>query len=263
MNDVGIFLRVVGPECISSQHIHPKGPSISCLSFNSGSYDRRVEILSEKKQIFERIRDCIVSFDSAGLVNACNEGLASGILPAEIIKKGIATGTQVIGSKFEKGEFYLSELIMAGETIKTGMKVIEPHVLAKDELEASGRIVIGTVEGDVHDIGKSIVKMFLQAAGFEVTDLGVDVPANKFTREAQKNVPDVLGMSALMTVSLDQMKTVMNQLKKTRIRGKVKVIIGGAPVTPNYAEQIGADAGTNDAIQGVESIKTWITNSGH
>lgn len=203
-----------------------------------------------------------MSFDSEGLVQACSDALAAGIPAAEIISKGIASGTEVIGSKFENGEFYLSELIMAGETIKSGMKIIEPHILAKNKMEAPGIVVIGTVEGDVHDIGKSIVKMFLQAAGFDVIDLGVDVPARKFTQAVQKSGPDVLGMSALMTVSMDQMKTVMNQLKKTRLTKNIRVIIGGAPINSSYAEQIGADAGTNDAVRGVETVKAWMTNPG-
>ena len=214
----------------------------------------------QNPSIFDRIRDCIVSFDSEGLVQACNDALAAGIPPHEIIGKGVASGTAVIGSKFEKGEFYLSELIMAGDAIKSGMKIIEPYILAKDKLQNAGTVVIGTVEGDVHDIGKSIVKMFLQAAGFNVIDLGVDVPVRGFVQAVQESVPDVLGMSALMTVSMDQMKTVTKQLKKSRLKKKVKIIIGGAPVTSSYAEQIDADAGTNDAIRGVETIKTWMAN---
>jgi 5-methyltetrahydrofolate--homocysteine methyltransferase len=212
--------------------------------------------------MFERIRDCIVSFDSAGLVQSCNDALAAGIPAAEIIDKGIASATVLIGSKFEKGEFYLSELIMAGDTIKSGMKIIEPHILAKDKMKTPGRVVIGTVEGDVHDIGKSIVMMFLQAAGFNVLDLGVDVPARKFIQAVHGNVPDVLGMSALMTVSMEQMRGVLTQLRRSRLKKNVKVIIGGAPITSSYAEGIGADAGTNDAIRGVETIKAWTAIPG-
>jgi 5-methyltetrahydrofolate--homocysteine methyltransferase len=225
---------------------------------------RGVMFMSEQNStIFERIRDSILCFDSDGLVKVCNDALAAGIPPVEIINKGIASGTQVIGSKFEKGEFYLSDLIMAGETIKSGMKIIEPHVLDKDKMEsAPGRVVIGTVEGDMHDIGKGIVTMFLQAAGFDIIDLGVDVPARKFIAAVRRHTPIVVGMSALMTTSMDQMKAVMNQLKKSQLKKKVKVIIGGAPITSSYAEQIGADAGTNDAVRGVETIKAWMANRG-
>ena len=218
-------------------------------------------VLSEENSaVFERMRDCIVNFDSSGLVQVCSDALAAGIPAVEIIRKGIAGGTQAIGAKFENGEFYLSELIMAGETIKTGMKIIEPHVLARDKTESLGRVIIGTVEGDVHDIGKNVVKMFLQAAGFDVMDLGVDVPARKFIEAVQKDMADVLGMSALMTVSLDRMEAVMKRLKKTRLKRHVKTIIGGAPVTSKYAEEIDADAGTNDAIRGVETIKAWMSS---
>jgi 5-methyltetrahydrofolate--homocysteine methyltransferase len=203
-----------------------------------------------------------VNFDSEGLRQSCNDALAGGILPYEIISNGIAKGTEVIGIKFQNGEFYLSELLMAGETIKEGMKILEPRIVANGKSRPQGQlVVIGTVEGDVHDIGKNIVKMFLQAAGFDVIDLGVDVPARKFTEGVRKNAPVVLGMSALMTASMDQMKIVMNQLIKRRLKRKVKVIIGGAPITQDYAKSIRADEGSNDAVRGVEAIKSWMANS--
>lgn len=215
----------------------------------------------EQRAILERLRDCIVNFDSEGLQQACRDALEIGIPPYEIINKGIAKGTEVIGAKFQAGEFYLSELIMAGETVKEGMKILEPHIVAKEKTQSTGKVIIGTVEGDMHDIGKSIVRMFLQTSNFDVIDLGVDVPARKFTEEVRKNNPDILGMSALMTISMDKMKTVMNQLRKGRLKRRVKVIIGGAPITSDYAQRIGADAGTSDAVQGVETMKTWMAKS--
>lgn len=216
---------------------------------------------NEQQTILERVRDCIVNFDSEGLQQACRDALEIGIPPYEVINKGIAKGTEAIGAKFQAGEFYLSELIMAGETVKEGMKILEPHIVAKEKTQSTGKVVIGTVEGDTHDIGKSIVKMFLQASGFDVIDLGVDVPAKKIIQGVRNNGPDILGMSALMTISMDQMKTVMNQLRKSQLKRRVKVIIGGAPITSDYAQRIGADAGTSDAVQGVEVMKAWMTKS--
>lgn len=215
----------------------------------------------QQRSVFDRLRDCIVTFDSEGLRQACQEALDIGIQPYEIINNGIAKGTKIIGEKFQAGEFYPSELIMAGETVKEGMKVLEPHIISKEELRTAGKVIIGTVEGDLHDIGKNIVRMFLQAASFDVIDLGVDVPVRRFISGVRKSDPDVLGMSGLMTISMDQMKAVMNQLKKAGLKKKVKVIIGGAPITSSYAKQIGADAGSNDAVQGVEAIKSWMATS--
>lgn len=216
---------------------------------------------NEQRAILEHLRDCIVNLDSEGLQQACRDALEIGIPPYEIINKGIGKGTEVIGAKFQAGEFYLSELIMAGETMKEGMKILEPHIVAKEKTQSTGKVVIGTVEGDMHDIGKSIVRMFLQASSFDVIDLGVDVPARKFIEGVRKNRPDILGMSALMTISMDKMKTIMNQLRKGRLKGRVKVIIGGAPITSDYAQRIGADAGTSDAVQGVETMKAWMAKS--
>jgi 5-methyltetrahydrofolate--homocysteine methyltransferase len=205
------------------------------------------------------LRDSLVSFNSEKVQQACREALEMGMPPYEIISGGIAKGTEIIGTKFQAGDFYLSDLIMAGETVKEAMKILEPTVLATNAPEETvGRVMIGTVEGDMHDIGKSIVKMFLQASSFSVIDLGVDVSAKKFIDGVSKNKPDILGMSGLMTISMDQMKAVMNRLRKSQLRDRIKVIIGGAPITSSYAGQIGADEGTNDAVQGVETMKRWV-----
>jgi len=215
----------------------------------------------QKRRVFDLLRDCIVTFDSKGFREACQDALEAGIQPHEIINNGIAKGTEIIGAKFQAGEFYLSDLIMAGETVKEGMKVLEPHIIGKEELRSTGKVMIGTVAGDLHDIGKSIVRMFLQASRIDVIDLGVDVPVRKFISDVRSSCPDVLGMSGLMTISMDQMKAVMNQLNRAGLKKKVKVIIGGAPITSSYAAQIGADAGSNDAVQGVEAIRSWMTKS--
>mgnify|MGYP001040864597 CR=1 FL=1 len=214
----------------------------------------------QEKTIFDRLRDCVVNFDSGGLRQACEDALRSGIQPYEIIARGMAKGTEIIGAKFQAGEIYLSDLIMAGDTFKEGVKILLPHVVGKERPPGARGVLIGTVKGDLHDIGKSIVKMFLQASSFEVTDLGVDVPPQKFIGEVRANKPDVVGMSALMTVSMAQIEAVIKQLKKTGLRRKVRVILGGAPISSNYAKQIGADAGVNDAVEGVEIIKAWMAH---
>jgi 5-methyltetrahydrofolate--homocysteine methyltransferase len=164
---------------------------------------------------------------------------------------------EVVGEKYERNEYFLAELIMAGETMKEGMKTLEPHLKA-GELKRVGKVVIGTVRGDLHDIGKNIVATLLSAAGFDVIDLGVDVPPEKFVEAVKENSPDIVGMSALLTTTMVEMEDIIKELKKAGLRDKVKVIIGGAPITREYAEKIGADAAARDAVEGVNICKSWM-----
>jgi len=213
--------------------------------------------MTEEKAILERLRDGIVNFDIKGVQKACREALRVGLPPYRAIVDGMARGMEIVGQKYEVGEYFLAELIMAGETMKEGMKILEPYLKAGD-MKAAGRVVIGTVRGDLHDIGKNVVIMLLQAAGFEVIDLGIDVPAVKFVEAVREHEPDILAMSALLTATMMEMKNVIEGLKKAGLREKVKVIIGGAPVTPEYAEEIGADAAAKDAVEGVRLCEAWM-----
>lgn len=213
--------------------------------------------MSSREEILAKLRDCIVNFDIEGIKDAAEEALRSGISAYEAIMEGMAKGMDIVGKKYEEGEYFLAELIMAGETMKEGMKVLEPH-LKKGELTKLGKVVIGTVEGDLHDIGKNIVVTLLSASGFEVIDLGVDVPAEKFVEAVREHKPDILGMSALLTTTMVNMKKVVEALKEAGLRDSVKIIIGGAPITEEFAKEIGADAFAPDAVQGVEICKDWM-----
>ena len=210
----------------------------------------------DEREILDRLRDSIVNFDIEGVREACKDAVESGIPPYRAVIDGMAKGMEIVGQKYEANEYFLAELIMAGETMKEGMKILEPHLKAGD-VKATGRVVVGTVKGDLHDIGKNIVVTLLKAAGFDVIDLGIDVPAEKFVEAVKNNSPDIVAMSALLTTTMTEMENIIKELEKAGLRDKVKVIIGGAPITPDYARKIGADAAAKDAIEGVKICKEW------
>jgi len=210
-----------------------------------------------EEEILCKLRDAIVNLDIEGVQKACREAIDAGIPAYKAVTDGMAKGMEIVGEKYENGEYFLAELIMAGETMKEGMKVLEPY-LKGGEVKKIGKVVIGTVRGDLHDIGKNIVVTLLNAAGFEVVDLGVDVSPEKFIEAVKQNNPDVVGMSALLTTTMIEMENVIKALKEAGLRDKVKIIIGGAPITPEYAEKIGADAAAKDAVEGVNICKLWI-----
>ncbi len=211
---------------------------------------------SEERQILDRLRDSVVNLDIDGVQKACKDALATGVEPYRAVMEGMARGMDIVGRKYEEKVYFLAELIMAGEVMREGMKILEPH-LKPGDLKGRGRVVIGTVKGDLHDIGKNIVITLLKATGFEVIDLGVDVPVNKFVEAIREHEPDILGMSALLTTTMKEMESVIKEIEKTGLRGKVKAIIGGAPITPEFAEKIGADAAARDAVKGADICKRW------
>lgn len=213
--------------------------------------------MAKEKEILDRLRDCIINLDTKGVQKACKDALVAGIPPYEAIMEGMATGMEIVGQKYEANEYFLAELITAGEVMKEGMKILEPHLKSGD-LKAIGKIVIGTVRGDLHDIGKNVVSTLLKAAGFEVIDLGVDVPVEKFVEALRERKPDILAMSALLTATMPEMEIVVKELEKAGLRSKVRVIIGGASITTGYAKKIGADAAAKDAVKGVNLCKMWM-----
>ncbi|RJS76074.1 cobalamin-binding protein [Candidatus Bathyarchaeota archaeon] len=212
--------------------------------------------MSTEKEVLAKLRDAIVNLDIDGVKKAAEEALAAGIPAYKAVVDGMAKGMEVVGQKYEDGEYFLAELIMAGETMKEGMTVLEPHLKAGD-IKTAGKVVMGTVRGDLHDIGKNVVATLLKAANFEVIDLGVDISAEQFIETVKKENPDILAMSALLTTTMIEMENVMKALEKEGLRDKVKVIIGGAPITPEYAKKIGADAAARDAVEGIRICTEW------
>ncbi len=179
--------------------------------------------------------------------------------PEDIIEKALRPAMEEIGEKFESGEYFIAELALAADVFKDIFeKHIKPRMSKKSRAERIGRIVIGTIEGDIHDIGKNIVAMVLEAAGFDVIDLGVDVPAEKFVEEAEKANADVIAISALLTTTMNNMRKVIELLEEKGLRDKYIVVVGGAPLSEEFARKIGADAYGKDAYDGLKKIRALL-----
>lgn len=187
---------------------------------------------------------------------AAEEALSQGLTPLECINEGLAKGMNVVGEKFEAKEYFLPEMLLSATAMQSALEVLIPK-LPKSSA-ARGTVVIGTVEGDIHDIGKSIVASLLTAAGYTVHDLGRDVPTEEFVRKAKEVGAQVIGMSTLMTPTLESMKTVEEKLKETGLKGKVRTIVGGGSVTQEFAQTIGSDAYGKDAGEAVSKVKALI-----
>jgi len=204
-----------------------------------------------------RLRDRIVDFDMKGVRESVREAIRIGIPAYQVITEGMIKGMEIVGKKYEEKEYFLTELILAGEAMQAGLEVLEPYLKA-GEVESTGKVIIGTVKGDIHLLGKNIVVTFLKSAGFDVQDLGVDVPAEEFVSKATEVNADIVGMSVLISTSFPEMASVIKGLTEAGLRQKVKVIVGGATVTEKLARQIGADAYAPDAIAGVEICRRWM-----
>jgi methanogenic corrinoid protein MtbC1 len=198
-----------------------------------------------QEELLSAVEDCLVKFDKKGMQAAVDIALTAGMPPSEVIA-GIRKGFEEIGRRYEGGEYFLSELIMAGETAKTAIETLKPH-FQKTAREGLEKVVIGTVEGDLHDIGKNIVGIILLSSGFDVHDLGTDVKSADYVKKVKETGAKILGLSALLTTTMLNMGIVIEDLKKAGLREKVKVIIGGQPTSQEFARQMGADAQVDDA----------------
>ena len=212
--------------------------------------------MADESKTLGKLRDAIVALDIPCLQEACEEAIATGIPAYRAVVEGMAKGMEIVGQKYEEGEYYLAELIMAGETMREGMMVLEPH-LAVGEVSRAGKAVIGTVKGDLHDIGKNVFLTLLRAANYEVIDLGVDVSPEAFLEAVKEHSPNILAMSALLTTTMVEMENVVDKLESEGVREGLKILIGGAPITNDYAETIGADAAVRDAVDGVRIVNGW------
>ena len=201
----------------------------------------------------EKIADAIVELDEPTALELAEKLIKNGTDPVQILEM-CRSGMGIVGEKFEKGEFFLSEMIMAAEIFNQVMELIRPQLM-KTVTKKLGKIVIGTVEGDVHDIGKNIMIALLEAEGFEVIDLGVDVAPERFVSAIKEYEPDIVGMSSLLTVALGATKTTVDAIEAAGLRDKVKIIIGGGRVDAHAAEYIKPDAYTDNAANGVRLCK--------
>ena len=215
------------------------------------------------EELFKEIIDLFVELEFDEAKEAVKKALDSGIDPIVIIEKALRPAMEIVGDRFEKGEYFLAELVVAGDLFMEIMDDLLMPVISerRGEVKKLGTVVLGTVRGDLHEIGKNIVATILRAAGFEVIDLGVDVPPEKFIEAVKKYNADILGMSALLTTTMMEMEVVIKELEKAGLRDKVKVIIGGAPITEDFARRIGADAYGRDAVEAVEICKKLAKRS--
>jgi 5-methyltetrahydrofolate--homocysteine methyltransferase len=175
----------------------------------------------------------------------------------KVLNEGLVAGMNVVGAKFKANEFYVPEVLIAARAMKTGMQILRP-ILADKNIKGVGTVVLGTVRGDLHDIGKNLVAMMLEGAGFEIIDLGVDVSPEKFIETAKEKKADLVGLSALLTTTMPSMKDVIKAVGDSGLKDKVKVMIGGAPLTQSYADEIGADGYAPDAASAVDEVKQLL-----
>jgi methylmalonyl-CoA mutase cobalamin-binding domain/chain len=191
----------------------------------------------------------------AGLVRSA---LDSGSDPLAVLGE-LREGLRVVGERYQEGEYFLSQLFLAAETMKNALEVLQPLLAAADQGESKGTIVIGSIEGDIHDFGKTIVSSLLTAEGYRIIDLGIDVPSERFAEEAEKADADVIGISALLSTTQPQSRDVVQSLEKRGIRDRFRVILGGTGVVPEYAlEHYGVDAAVNDGVEAVKIITEWL-----
>ncbi len=188
------------------------------------------------------------------------QAVQEGIDAKTILEEGLIAGMSVIGEKFRNNEVYVPQVLIAARAMKAGTEVLQP-LLASSGVKAKGKVVIGTVRGDLHDIGKNLVKMMMEGKGLEVVDLGVDVPAEKFVEKAIEEKADIVACSALLTTTMTEIKTVVDEIVRAGIRDKVTIMIGGAPVTDSFCRQIGADIYTPDAASAAEAAVKAISRT--
>ena len=206
--------------------------------------------------IIEQISEKLQAGDTAGLTELVQQAIEEKVKTDKILNDGLLAGMSVIGQKFKVHDIFLPDVLMSAKAMLAGLEILKP-LLLKEDIPMIGKVVIGTVQGDLHDIGKSLVGIMLKGAGFEVIDLGKDVPPEKFIQTAVDEKAQVIGMSALLTTTMPVMNRVIELAKEAGIYGQIKIIVGGAPVTAKFAEEIGADAYCYDGLNAVEQVKTF------
>jgi corrinoid protein of di/trimethylamine methyltransferase len=204
-----------------------------------------------------RLYDAVLNGEDKLAVEATKDALNEGTNPAEIISRWMIPAMDEVGRRFAAQEFYIPDMLLAARAMKAALELLRPF-LAASGAQPTGHIVIGTVKGDLHDIGKNLVASMLEGAGFDVIDIGIDVPPEKFVEAVRSNHPDILALSALLTTTMPEIKTVIDALSQAGLRSQVKVIIGGAPVTQSYADEVGADGYGQNAGSAVTVARSLL-----
>jgi len=204
-----------------------------------------------KEEIFEKLAQAIVDGEQEDAVTLAKEALDQGLDPLECITNGLTKGIQKVGELFSEGEYYLPELIIGADVMKAALDILEPALVGDQKRDVVANVVLGTVQGDLHEIGKTLVGTMLTANGFQVKDIGVDQPPSAFIEAIKEADATIVGASALLTTTMLQQEKLIQALEEAGIRDKVKIMIGGAPITEEYAKKIGADGYAEDAISAV------------
>jgi corrinoid protein of di/trimethylamine methyltransferase len=203
-------------------------------------------------ELFKQMAQAVIDGDDEGAEALAQQALDQGVAPLDAINKGYTAGMDMVGELFSTGEYFLPDLILGGEAMKAALGVLEPALKAAGQRRAVlGNVVLGTVKGDIHEIGKSLVGTMLAANGFEVYDLGIDIESSEFVAKARQYDADIVALSALLTTTMLQQRDVIEHLAESGLRDRVKVMVGGSPVTQGWADQIGADGFAEDAANAV------------
>jgi corrinoid protein of di/trimethylamine methyltransferase len=228
----------------------------------SNKLDRKIQTIKGvfmSEELYKKMAQSIIDGDSDAAIALANEAITAGIHPLDAITKGFVVGVNVVGDAFGRGESFLPELVMAGEAMKAAVRVLDPELRKLGtERRTLGRVVLATVEGDIHEIGKTLVGTMMGASGFEVYDLGVDTPSDKIIGKALEVDANIIGMSALLTTTMIRQKEVIEDLKNEGLRDKFKVMVGGAPITRDWVAKIGADGYSEDAVGAVAVAKQLL-----
>jgi 5-methyltetrahydrofolate--homocysteine methyltransferase len=203
------------------------------------------------------LTEYVIQGNAPGAGTLTREALDAGMDPLDIVQKGLVPGMDVVGEKFKNEEYYMPDMLISARAMKTAMALLKPLLVGKEGASA-GQVVIGTVKGDLHDIGKNLVAMMLEGAGFEVNDLGTDVTPEAFVAAVEEFQPELVCMSALLTTTMPMMETTIKSLSEAELRQTVKIMVGGAPVTEAYADRIGADAFAQEAATAVELARSLV-----
>lgn len=210
------------------------------------------------QEIFDKLAQAVLEGEPEDAEKWAKEALAQGIDPLACINNGLTVGIQKVGELFAEGEYFLPELVIGGEVMKAGLAVLEPALAAGEGRKVLGTVILGTVKGDLHEIGKTLVGTMLTANGFQVVDLGVDCAPSDFVAAAQAHNAALVGASALLTTTMSAQKDLVQAITDAGLKGKVKVMVGGAPITQDWADEIGADGYAEDAISAVALAKSLV-----
>jgi 5-methyltetrahydrofolate--homocysteine methyltransferase len=207
------------------------------------------------------ITDRLITGQDDPVGRLTRQALEEGLDPLEILNRGLIPGMDEVGRRFKNGEMYVPDVLVAARAMRAGMDVLRP-LLAQSDVPSLGTVILGTIQGDLHDIGKNLVGIMMEGAGFEVIDLGVDVSPDQFVRAAREHHPRIIGMSALLTVTMMGMKRVIEDLRSEGLRDGIVALVGGAPVTVAFAQEIGADGYAHDAVSAVETARELLDRAG-